>query len=53
MNTFTLFTAKAWKKDGVETIEYGGEIRINQGLFQEKLDIANIADRTQYYCDKY
>ena len=53
MNTFTLFTAKAWTKNGVEVIEYGGEIWINQGHLQKKLDIANIADRTQYYSSKF
>ena len=26
MDTFALFTAKAWGKNGVETIEYAGEI---------------------------
>ena len=26
MNTVALFTAKAWRKNGVEAIEYGGEI---------------------------
>ena len=25
MDTFALFTAKAWIKNGVEVIEYGGE----------------------------
>ena len=53
MNTFALFTAKAWKKNGVEAIEYGGERWINQGHYQENLDIANIADRTQYYSSKF
>ena len=53
MNTFTLFTAKAWKKNGVEVIEYGGEISINQGHLQKKLDIANTADRIQYYSSKF
>ena len=53
MNTFTLFNVKAWKKNCVEAIEYGGEIWINQGHLQEKLDIANIADRTQYYSDEF
>ena len=31
MDTFALFTAKKWIKNGVEAIEYGGEIWINQG----------------------
>ena len=53
MNTFTLFTAKAWEKNGVEVIEYGGEIWINQGHLQKKVDIANIVDRTQYYSSKF
>ena len=49
MNTFALFTKEAWGKNGVEAIEYGGEIWINQEHLHEKLDIANIADRTQHY----
>ena len=53
MNTFTLFTAKTWKKNGVEPKEYGGEIRINQGHLRKKLGIANIVYRTQYYSSKY
>ena len=53
MNTFTLFTEKPWKKNCVEVIEYDGEIRINQGDPQEKPNIANIGDRTQYYSDKF
>ena len=53
MNIFTLFTAKVWKKNGVEAMEYGGEIWINQRHLQKKLDIANIADRTQYYSSKF
>ena len=31
MSTFALFNAEAWGKNGVEFIEYGGEIWINQG----------------------
>ena len=53
INTFTLFTAKLWKKNGVEAIEYGSEIWINQGHLQKKLDIANIANRTQYYSSAF
>ena len=53
MNIFTLFTAKAWKKNGVEAMEYDGEIWINQRHLQKKLDIANIADRTQYYSSEF
>ena len=53
MRTFTLFTSEAWGKNGVKAIEYDGEIWINQGHLQEKLDIANIADRTQYYSSKF
>ena len=53
MNTYTLFTAKAWKKNGVAAIEYGGKIWINQEHLQEKLDIANIFDRTQCYSDEF
>ena len=53
MNAFALFTAKAWQKNGVEAIEHGGKIWINQRLLQEKLDIGNIADRTQYYSHEF
>ena len=53
MNTFTLFIAKAWKKNGVEAIECGGKTWVNQGHLQEKLDIANIGDRAQYYSDEF
>ena len=52
MNIFTLFTAKSCEKNGVEVIEYGGEIWINQVHLQKKLDIANIADGTQHYSSK-
>ena len=53
MNTFALFTAEAWKKNDVEVIEYGSEIWINQKHLEKKLDIANIADRTQYYSSEF
>ena len=53
MDSFALFTANAWRKNDVEVIQYGGKIWINQGHLQEKLGIANIADRTQYYSDKF
>ena len=53
MNIFALFTAEAWKKNDVEVIEYGSEIWINQKHLEKKLDIANIADRTQYYSSEF
>ena len=53
MNTFALFTVKAWRKNGVEAIEYGDEIWINQEHLQEKPDLSNISDRTQYYSDEF
>ena len=57
MNTFALFTPETWKKkkkkNDVEVIEYGGEIWINQKHLEKKLDIANIADRTQYYSSEF
>ena len=49
MNTFPLFTAEAWDKNDAEVIEYGGEIWINQKHLEKILNMANIADRTQYY----
>ena len=36
MDTFVLFTAKAWIKNGVKTIEYGSEIWINQQHLKKK-----------------
>ena len=52
-DSFALFTANASRKNDVEVIEYGGKIWIHQGHLQEKLGIANIADRTQYYSDEF
>ena len=52
MDTFALFTAKAWIKNGVEVIEYRGEIWINQEHLQEKLVLSNIYGKTQYYPDE-
>ena len=52
MDTFVLFTAKAWIKNDVEAIEYGGEIWINQEHLQEKFGLSNIYDETQYYPDE-
>ena len=53
MNTFPLFTAEAQKQNDVEVIEYGGEIWINQKHLERKLDIANIANITQYYSSEF
>ena len=53
MDSFALFTTNAWRKNDVEVIEYGGEIWINPGHLQEELGIANIADRTLCYSDKF
>ena len=41
------------EKNDVEVIEYGGNIWINQGQLRKNLDIANIANRTQYYSDEF
>ena len=41
------------RKNDVEAIEYSAKIWINQSHLQEKLDIANISNRTQYYSDKF
>ena len=48
INTFSLFTAEAWKND-VEVIKYGDEIWINK----KRLGIENIADRTEYYSSEF
>ena len=53
IHTFTPFTAKAQRKNGVEAIEYGGEIWVNQKHFEKELNIANITDRTQYYSSEF
>ena len=53
MDWFGSFTANAWKKNDAEVIEKGGEIWINPGHLQEKLDLSNISHRTQYYSDKF
>ena len=52
IDSFALFTANPWRKNGVELIEYGSKIWINQGHLQEKLDLSNISDRTQDYSDE-
>ena len=46
MNTFALFTAEEWKKMMLKLQNMDGEIWINQKHLEKKLDIANIADRT-------
>ena len=48
-----MFTENAWRKIGVEVIECGGEIWINQGDLQGKLNLSYISDRTQYYSDEF
>ena len=53
LDSFALFTAKAWKKNDVEAIECSAEIWINQGHLQEKLDLPNISDRIQYYSNEF
>ena len=53
MDSFSLITANAWRRNDIEVIKYGGKIWINQGHLQEKLGIVNIDDRTQYYSDEY
>ena len=40
-------------KNGVEVIEYSGEIWINQTHLEKKLDISNISDKTQYYSSEF
>ena len=47
------FTVNAWRKNGVEVREYGAEKWINQGHLQEKRNLSNISDRTQYYSDEF
>ena len=49
MNIFALFTTEEWRKNCVEAKEYAGEICLNQKHLQEKIDIANISEKTQYY----
>ena len=40
------------KNDG-ELIEYDGEILINQKHLEIKIDMANVADRTQCYSSEF
>ena len=44
---------RSMKKKGVEVIEYGGEIWVNQKHLEKKLGIANISDKTQYCPSQY
>ena len=53
MNAFALFTAKAWRKNVADAIEYSGQMWINQGHLEEKLDVTNISDRIQYCSDEF
>ena len=53
MNAFTPFTVKARKKKDFEVVEYCGKIWMNQEHLEEKLDIANITDRTQNHSSKF
>ena len=53
MDSFALFIANAQRKNNVKAIQYSCKIWINQGHLQEKLDIANISDRNQYYSDEF
>ena len=40
-------------KNDVAAIEFSAEIWINQGYLQEKLDLSNTSDRTQYCSDEF
>ena len=53
MDSFAPLTGNAWRKSNIEAIEYSGKIWINQGHLKEKLDIANVSDRTQYYSGEF
>ena len=53
MDSFAPFTVKTWRKSDIEVTEYSGKIWISQGHLKEKLDIANVSDRTQYYSDEF
>ena len=53
MDSFAPLTVNAWRKSNIEAIEYSGKIWINQGHLKEKLDIANVSDRTQYYSGEF
>ena len=44
---------RSMEKNDVEIIEYGSKIRINQKHLGKKLDIADTADRTQYYSSEF
>ena len=53
MDAFALFTTEAWKKMMLKLVKNGSEMRINQKHLEKSLDIANIADRSQYYSSKF
>ena len=40
MDSFAVFTAKVWGKNGVEAMEYDGEIWINERHLQKKLGLS-------------
>ena len=48
-----LYSLEKHGKNDVEIIEYGSKIWINQKYLEKKLDIADIADRTQYYSSEF
>ena len=55
MNTFALFTAEAWRKIALKLqnmlVNY---VKINKSnISSRKLDLANIADKTQYYSSEF
>ena len=52
-DSFALFTANPWRKNDAEAIGYSDKIWINQDHVQEKIDIANISERRQYYSDEF
>ena len=44
---------KHGKKMMLKLVKNGSEMRINQKHLEKSLDIANIADRSQYYSSKF
>ena len=49
MNTFALFTAETWTKNGVEFIKHTDQVWINQKNYEKNLGIASISNKTQNY----
>ena len=48
-----LYSLQKHGKKWFQLIEYDGEILINQKYHEIKIDMANVADRSQYYSSEF